>query len=86
MSCSSALPVCSPASNQATDVGIDIAAMWKLRDDVLTGKAPAAHLVAVFDKVLEELEVRRAVARGQRLNKNQLELFAELGDLKHKED
>jgi hypothetical protein len=54
---------------------INTEAMWKLRDDVLTGKAPAAYLVAVFDKVLEELDVRRQKTERYVPDPNQLELF-----------
>ena len=50
--------------------------MWKLRDEVLTGKAPAAYLVAVFDVVLEELEVRQP--KPKMVHPNQLDMFPEV--------
>jgi hypothetical protein len=54
---------------------MNIQAMWKLRDDVLCGRLEPACLVAVFDVVLQELEVRRPKLVNYNYDPRQLELF-----------
>jgi hypothetical protein len=56
---------------------VNIKSLWDLHNDVLIGKAPPVHIVAIFDKVLEELERRMPKPKKIPESPNQLMLFPE---------